>query len=137
MPREEVRVRLTAARKMYPMIQIAKLMKMTTLDLMNFEQGKPPRHMHDLGPMRLKRLAKICLDIETGVLRHNGEWKGKSKVSVGEATKAPTVIHRVLFEKSGPSLLKGKTLDTQKMPSFAKLFAEKPALLLPKQFKSR
>ena len=133
MSREEVRVRLAAAKKIYPFTQICNLAGYRGRnDLYNFLSGRPERPTNRVGPMRLKRLAKICLEIETGVRRWNGEARKKSRVSIGEATRPATVVHRVMFDGIKPALRQGTAPINPAMPSFANLFGEKPRFQLPK-----
>jgi hypothetical protein len=132
MPVEEVRVRLAAAVKMYPLRQISKLVKMVPNDLRKFIRGSMDEMHENIGPERLKRIAKVCLDIETGVLRWNGLSRSASKVWVDEAIRAPSIVHRVMFERHGPALLKGSAPENTTMPSFAKLFGSKPQIVFPK-----
>jgi len=135
MPVEEIRARLDAARKYFPLRQIAKIGNFKGSSLLGFIAGRTPKKNDRFGPMRLRRLAKICLDIETGALRHNGKMVGRgSKAWADEPIRPPVIVHRVMFGRSGsaPKLVKGETPDGQKMPSFATLFAGKPAIRLPK-----
>ena len=134
MPREEVRIRLVAANRIVPTKQLARLAKIRPQDLNRFINNVPPRECQGIGPERLKRLARICLDIETGALRYEGERRaGKpGKVITAEPTRSASPVHRVMFDGKTPALLQGATPKNDAMPSFANLFGGKPALLLPK-----
>jgi len=140
MPVEEIRVRLIAALKIFPKMQIAKLLKVRPYDITLFVQGRAQESSRRFGPMRLKRLAKICLQIETGELRHNGKKVGRgSKIFVDVPTKPPLVVHRVIFARSSghPRMEKGTMPEVGKMPSFYDLFATAPVIVLPKLAQKR
>jgi hypothetical protein len=133
MSESEVRVRFDAARKVFPMHQIAKLMKMVPHDLRLFLNGKPPRANEKIGPDRLKRLARICLDIETGVIKSDpnitprvgvGRPKGGGHKHTFDnpPDRPPQPVHRVIFDKGAPALLRQQAPEHETMPSFKTLF---------------
>ena len=126
--REEVRVRLDAARKVFPLRRISKLAKFGKTRLKRFIEGKPQKYY--VGPMRLRRLHRICIDIETGALRWNGKRIG-SEIWRDEPNKPPLVVHRILFDGKTLALRKGTAPKNDTMPSFSKLFGAKPMIQLP------
>ena len=140
MPVEEIRVRTIAALKIFPKRQIAKLMKVRTHDITLFIQSRGQESHRKFGPLKLKRLAKICLQIETGELRHNGAKVGRgSKVWVDVPDRPPLVVHRVIFGRSGchPRMEKGEAPKAERMPSFFDLFAAPKVIVLPKLSQKR
>ena len=140
MPKEEIRTRLVGALKIFPKARIAKLMKVRPHDITLFAQNRGQDSRRKFGVMLLRRLAKICLQIETGELRHNGKMVGRgSKIWVDEPIRPPLIVHRVMFGKLGatPKMVKGEAPKQETMPSFASLFAGKPLIRLPKVAQNR
>jgi transcriptional regulator with XRE-family HTH domain len=139
MPREEVRIRLDRARTMFPLAQIARRMKMHAKHLSRFIKGRTPHKDGELGPERLKRLAKICLDIETGALRWNGGATKNSKTWEDIPNRAPLPVHRVIFGREGaaPRLEKGVIPANESLPTFSELFGVRQAIILPKLTQKR
>lgn len=135
-PVGEIRAHLNVARKMVPIGQIAKRVNTFKCHLLQFAANRPQYYNNRLGPRRLQRLLKICLDVETGALRWNGQNREKSRVFEAEPCRPATVIHRVMFDGVKPVLRQGSAPQNDTMPSFAKLFGEKPAIQLPKLFKA-
>lgn len=131
MPLEEIRVRLDAARRIVPISEISRRMKMRSNDLYCVLYGKPMR-LGQLGTMRRKKLAKLCIDIQTGAIKHNGKKTSASVTYDSVADRAVMPVHRVIFQKGAIGIQQNKAPENQKMPSFAKLFGGKPALILPK-----
>ena len=135
MPVEEIRVRTIAALKIFPKRQIAKLMKVRSHDLTLFVQARPQDAGRRFGPLQLKRLAKICLQIETGELRHNGKMVGRgSKIWIDKPIRPALPVHRVIFGRAGthPKIVQGEAPVKETMPSFDKLFSSKPTIVFPK-----
>jgi len=133
MSRDEIRLRLNAARKIFPINRICKLSNIFKQEMYRFIwNNENPNPRYRLGPMRLKRLAKIILDIETGVLKWNGKTREKSKVEVCEPSRPAMVVHRVMFENGRLEVKKGVAPTNETMPSFGKLFGGKAVIQLPK-----
>jgi len=138
--RNEIRVRLIACRKIFPLLQISLLVNINRTDLRIFARNMPPRKNNIIGPMRAMRIYQLCLDIETGALRSNkleigagpGWHHTNSKTWRDVPNKRPSPMHRLQFGKEGIVIKQGQAPRTGKMPSFAKLFGTKPVLPLSK-----
>jgi hypothetical protein len=130
MPREEVRLRLDSARRIYPLEQISKRTGIAPNKLRQFIRNEPV----GFGAPRIQRIARVCIDIEIGRLRWNGKTTKGSKTWEDVPNKKPTIVHRVIFGRAGvaPKLEKGEAPQIGSMPSFAELFDSKPVYDLQK-----
>ena len=126
MPREEVRMRLLAVFKIFPYKRCIKILKYNGSDLLNFAHNRPHRYGEFVGPRRLKRIAKFCLDVERGIWEWNGKPRFQSRCwKNAEPKRAAKPLHRVMFQSGSPTILQGKIPETGQMPSFKSLFASK------------
>jgi hypothetical protein len=130
MPREEVRARLNACVKMFPVNSMCKILGINNIDLYNFMRDKPARYMHGIGPARLRKIAKLCLEIETGLWEWNKKSRWQSRVwKNDEPKRKASPVHRVMFQSGKAVIQQAEAPKTSNMPSFKSLFGMKGAPL--------
>jgi hypothetical protein len=126
MPREEVRARLNACAKIFPKEAMRKILGINNIDLQNFMKDRPARYRAGIGPARLRKIAKLCLEIETGLWEWNGGKTKNSRVWRNEEPKRRAApIHRVMFQSGKAVLSQGAAPKVSNMPSFKALFGSK------------